>query len=126
MGRDYLKMKKNGKETTYSHFISFAFSILLLLIGFTKISSSIKYPFSYIFDPIHIAGSQMGSTVTNWTTALFDASSYIQEYNGMKEEIARLKVENAANILDLQEYQTLKQHIQVILPEQSYDRKSVV
>ena len=111
-------MKKDRSEKNYTHFVLLLTSIFLILLGNTKLDSVIKYPFSYIFDPVTFVGNSLGSSVSNCGKALIDASSYIQEYNRMKEEIATLKADRSKEILEYIEYESLKQHTQ--------DRKSVV
>ena len=101
-------------------------SILLIFVGNTKLDAVIKYPFSYIFDPVTFVGNSLGSSVSNWGKALLDASSYINEYNRMKEEIASLKADRSKEVLEYLEYESLKQHTQVISPEDTYVESNIV
>jgi cell shape-determining protein MreC len=119
-------MKKDRSEKNYTHFVLLLTGIFLILLGNTKLDSVIKYPFSYIFDPITFVGNSMGSSVSNWGKALIDASSYIQEYNRMKEEIATLKADRSKEVLEYLEYESLKQHTQVISPEYTYVESNIV
>lgn len=101
--------EKNFKK--YSYLFYLLFSVILFLFGQTSFNKSIKYPFSYIFNPIYLSATQAGHSVKSWAEALLDASSYIQEYNTMREEIVRLKIENSERLLDYEEYNSLKEHI---------------
>ncbi|OGC44717.1 hypothetical protein A3J98_02920 [candidate division WS6 bacterium RIFOXYC1_FULL_33_10] len=119
-------MKRGGEKKNYNQFIFVLVSVLILLLGLTSFGNIIKYPFSYIFEPIHIFASDKGKSVSNWGEALLDASSYIEEYNSMKEEIARLKGDSTERILDYEEYQSLKQHISLIPSENTYIESRII
>jgi len=71
-------MKRGGEKKNYNQFIFVLVSVLILLLGLTSFGNIIKYPFSYIFEPIHIFASDKGKSVSNWGEALLDASSYIE------------------------------------------------
>ncbi|MDY0096780.1 MAG: rod shape-determining protein MreC [Candidatus Dojkabacteria bacterium] len=119
-------MKEGGEKKNYNQFVFLTISVLLLLLGLTSFGNILKYPFSYIFDPIHIFASDKGRSVSNWGEALLDASSYIEEYNSMKEEIARLKGDSTERILDYEEYKSLKEHISLISSEETYIESRVI
>ena len=119
-------MKKLSTKINYNQVIFLFLGILLLLLEFTSFGSVIKYPFSYAFEPIYVVANDAGESVSNWGEALVDASSYIDEYNSMKEEIARLKGDNTERILDYEEYQALKQHISVISQEEKYIESKII
>jgi len=119
-------MKKGTRKKKYIHLIFLFLSVLLLLLGFTSFSSIVKYPFSYVFEPIYIFANETGTSVSRWGEALVDASSYINEYNSMKEEIARLKGDSTERILDYEEYQALKQHISIVSVEERYVESKII
>ena len=119
-------MKKLSTKINYNQVIFLFLGILLLLLEFTSFGSVIKYPFSYAFEPIYVVANDAGESVSNWGEALVDASSYIDEYNTMKEEIARLKGDSTERILDYEEYQALKQHISVISQEEKYIESKII
>lgn len=119
-------MKKATSKKNYNHIIFLFLSVLLLLLGFTSLGKMIKFPFSYVFEPIHILANEAGKSVSNWGEALINASSYINEYNSMKEEIARLKGDNTERILDYEEYQSLKQHISIVSLEERYVESKII
>ncbi len=81
---------------------------------------SIKYPFSIIFNPVYVWGSDIGGNINEWKKALLNASSYIKEYEGIKEENARLKIENAQRLIEYDEYISLKENSSTIVPERKY------
>jgi rod shape-determining protein MreC len=107
-------VKKVNVIKKYSSFFFFFFAILITGLGMTSFSGVVKSPFSYVFSPIYVFASQKGQIVLNWTNALMNASSYIQEYNDMKEEIVSLKVENSEKLIDYEDYKTLKEHISLL------------
>lgn len=113
-------MKKSFNIKSYNRLIYLFFCIILVLIGQSFLGDSIKYPFSYVFNPIYVFGSDAGKVVWDWKNALVDASSYIEEYNQMKEDIARLKIENSEKLLDYEEYIALKQHASLLISENRY------
>lgn len=110
----------NKEIKNYNRFIYLLFCITLLLIGQSFIGESIKYPFSYIFNPIYVFGSDTGGSVSSWRDALVDASSYIDEYNQMKEEIAILKIENSEKLIDYEEYIAFKEHSSMLTSQNKY------
>lgn len=113
-------MRKKRALKNFNRFFFLLFAILLLLVGQTSIGDSIKYPFSYFFTPIYVVGNTLGKNVLDWKNALINASSYIEEYNQMKEEIARLKIENSERLIDYEQYLSLKEHHSVINLEGEY------
>lgn len=119
-------MRKKFDLKSYSKLIYLIFSIVLVLLGQTVLGDRIKYPFSYIFSPIHVYGSNAGKRVYNWKEALIDASSYIDEFNDMKEEIAKLKVENSEKLLDYDEYLSLKEQSAFIIDEGKYIQAKII
>ncbi len=119
-------MKKGNQIKKYTHFIYLLFCIVIVLIGKSFLGESIKYPFSYIFSPVYALGSKTGQSVSNWRNALVDASSYIEEYNEMKEEIARLKVENSEKLIDYAEYISLKEHSAILKSGGSYVESEIL
>lgn len=119
-------MKKEFDLKSYSKFLYLIFSIILVLIGQTALGDRIKYPFSYVFSPIYVYGKNVAKEVNNWKEALIDASSYIQEFNEMKEEIAKLKVENSEKLLDYSEYLSLKEQSAFIINERQYIQAKII
>jgi len=119
-------MKINKGIKNYNRFIYLLFCIVLLLIGQSFIGESIKYPFSYIFNPIYVLGNKMGGSVSSWRDALVDASSYIEEYNQMKEEIARLKIENSEKLIDYEEYIAFKEHTSMLTSQNIYVESKIL
>lgn len=119
-------MKKKLDLKSYSKLIYLIFSIVLVLLGQTNLGDRIKYPFSYIFSPIHVYGSNVGKKVNNWREALIDASSYINEFNDMKEEIAKLKVQNSEKLLDYNEYISLKEQSSFVVSEGKYIQAKII
>ncbi len=119
-------MRKKFDLKSYSKLLFLIFSIVLVLLGQTALGDRIKYPFSYIFSPIHVYGSNVGKGVNNWKEALIDASSYIKEFNDMKEEIARLKVENSEKLLDYNEYLSLKEQSTFVVNEGKYIQAKII
>ncbi len=113
-------MKRRFNIKNYNRLIYFFFCIILVLIGQSFLGDRIKYPFSYAFNPIYVFGNNTGKAVSDWRDALVDASSYIEEYNQMKEDIARLKIENSEKLLDYEEYIALKQHSSLLTSDNRY------
>lgn len=119
-------MRKKFDLKSYSKFLYLIFSIILVLLGQTILGDIIKYPFSYVSSPIHAYGSNSGKKVNNWKEALMDASSYIEEFNDMKEEIAKLKVENSEKLLDYDEYLSLKEQSTFVINESKYIQAEII
>lgn len=119
-------MRKKFDLKSYSKLLFLIFSIVLVMLGQTILGDRIKYPFSYVFSPIHVSGSSAGKRVNNWKEALIDASSYIKEFNNMKEEIAKLKVENSEKLLDYDEYLSLKEQSTFITNEAKYIQAKII
>lgn len=119
-------MKRKFDFKSYSKFLYLIFSIILVLLGQTTLGDRVKYPFAYIFSPIHVYGSNAGKKVNNWKEALIDASSYITEFNEMKEEIAKLKVENSEKLLDYNEYLSLKEQSSFLINEREYIQAKII
>jgi len=113
-----MKIKKELKN--YNTFFYLLFAVILVLVGQSFVGESIKNPFSYLFTPTYTAGSNAGQKVSDWNNALINASSYIEEYNSMKDEIARLKAKNAEQILNYEEYLSLKQNSLILNKEYKY------
>lgn len=119
-------MGKDSSIKKYSYLFYLVLSIAVILLGRTSFNETIKYPFSYAFNPIYVFASESGQSVVNWTQALVDASSYIKEYNQMKEEIVNLRIENSEKLLDYEEYKTLKEHISLIGTQSKYVQSKVL
>ena len=113
-------MKRVNRVKNYNRFIYLLFCIVLILVGESFLGESIKYPFSIVFNPVYVSASDIGNTVSEWRNALVSASSYIKEFEDMKEENARLKIENAEKLLDYEEYISLKENASVVIPEKRY------
>jgi len=56
-----MKIKKELKN--YSTFFYLLFAVILVLVGQSSAGESIKYPFSYLFTPTYIAGSNAGQAM---------------------------------------------------------------
>lgn len=119
-------MSKEFDSKSYTKFFYLIFSIVLVLLGRTILGDKIKYPFSYMFSPVYVYGSNTGKKVNNWKEALIDASSYINEFNDMKEEIARLKIENSEKLLDYNEYLSLKEQSNFIINNGKYIQAKII
>ncbi len=119
-----MKRKQNLKN--YSNFFLLLFAAILVLLESFSVGDSIKYPFSYLFSPIYVAGSSAGKKVSDWNNALISASSYIDEYNRMKDEIAGLKAQNAEQFFNYEEYLSLKQNESIIEKENRYVKTKIL
>ena len=93
--------------------------LLLLLIGRLPISSYIRVPFAYLFEPVSFVARDISYSVSNWGKALFDASTYIEEYRALKEEVAQLKASEEI-LIDYEQYKALKENSSIIIPEYKY------
>lgn len=117
-----------GKTVTrkYSHLIYIPICIVVILLGKTSFRDALDTTFSYIFNPIYIFANSTGDSILMWSKALTGASSYIQEYEDMKQEIARLRVENSEKILDYEEYKALKEQNFFIYVDSKYLESKVL
>jgi len=97
------------KIKTFYPFIYILLGIVLILFGRFEVSSDIRMPLSYIFEPVSFVANNLGSSVSNWGSALFDASSYIEGYEKLQNEFAELKAKESTS-LDYEEYMSLKQN----------------
>jgi len=93
--------------------------LLLLLIGRLPFSSYIRTPVAYIFEPVSFVARDISYSVSNWGKALFDASTYIDEYRALKEEVAELRASKEI-FIDYEQYNTLKKNSSIIIPEYKY------
>lgn len=96
--------------------ILFFLGILFLLINRFPAVDSFKFGLSYIFEPISFVASDIRTSVANWGTALFSASSYIQEYTELKKEVIELSSAKD-QILDYEELNSLKESSGVFISE---------
>lgn len=119
-------MKKGNQIKNYSKVIYLFFCIVLVLVGQSFIGEGIKYPFSIIFNPVYVWASNMGSNVDEWKRALLDASSYIKEFKEMKEENAKLKIDNAQRLIEYEEYVSLKENASIVIPEKKYLESNIL
>ena len=119
-------MKKKESLKNYSYLFFLLFAVLLVLFGRSSVGDSIKYPFSYLFTPIYVAGSSSGKKVSDWNKALINASSYIEEYNRMKDEIADLKAKNAEQFLNYEKYLSLKQNESILEEGNKYVKTKIL
>ncbi len=117
-----------GKTVTrkYSHFIYIPICIVVILLGKTSFRKGLDTAFSYVFNPIYVFANSSGDSILMWSKAVMGASSYIQEYEDMKQEIARLKVENSEKILDYEEYKALKEQESFIYKGSKYLESKVL
>ena len=81
--------------------------ILLILISKVGFGSSLRVPFSYLFEPVSFTAQNFSSSVSYWSSALFDASAYIQENEKLREELLDIKSKEIS-IVDHEEYVSLK------------------
>lgn len=119
-------MKKKVSKKNFNHLFYILLCIVVVLLGSTPLKNIIRYPFSYVFSPVYTYASEVGESVLSWSDALVNASSYIEEYNSMKNEIVRLKIENAEKILDYNDYKALKEHSSLFSNESTYVESKVV
>lgn len=91
----------------FQPFILIILGILLLLLSRVEMSNTLRVPFSYLFQPVSLTADNLSTSVTNWSSALFDASAYIQENEKLREEILEIKSKELS-ILDHEEYLSLK------------------
>ncbi len=113
-------MKKNNQKKIFNRVIYLVFCIVLILVGQSFIGEGIKFPFSIVFNPIYVWGSSIGSSVDEWKKALLNASSYINEFEDIKEENAKLKIENAQRLIEYEEYISLKENSSIAIPEKMF------
>jgi cell shape-determining protein MreC len=106
----------------YKYLQPFILLILgLILVSFSRleISTYLRVPFSYVFGPVATSSSNIGNSFSNWTNALFDASSYIEEHNRIRGELLELQSKEI-KILDIEEYESLKKNNSLINIEGEY------
>lgn len=119
-------MKKKESLKNYSNLFFLFFTVLLVLLGSSSVGGSIKYPFSYLFTPVYVAGNSAGKKISDWNNALLNASSYIEEYNRMKDEIADLKAKSTEQFLNYEEYLSLKQNESILEKENKYVKTKIL
>lgn len=100
-------------------FILIILGILLLLLTRFEISNTLRVPFSYVFEPISFNAGNISESVSNWSFALFDASTYIKEYEKIREELLEIK-SSQPTVMDYEEYMSLKSNQALIVPEGKY------
>lgn len=99
--------------------------IIFLLLERFSFTDPIKVPFSYVFEPIMFSASSVKTSMSNWGSALFSASSYIDEYTKCKQEVIDLKSKET-DTLNYAEYNALKKSNSVILPNEKYVASNVL
>ena len=57
-------MKRVNRVKNYNRFIYLLFCIVLILVGKSFLGESIKYPFSFVFNPVYVSASDIGGTVS--------------------------------------------------------------
>lgn len=73
----------------------------------------LRYPFSYIFEPIYFKANESSDRVKEWGTALYDASSFISEYKSVKEELLETKSQSQGFNLLREENEKLRKQIKI-------------
>ncbi|MFA5622754.1 MAG: rod shape-determining protein MreC [Candidatus Dojkabacteria bacterium] len=81
--------------------------ILLILLSRSAIGSALRVPFSYLFEPVSFTAQNFSNSLSNWGTALFDASAYIEENEKLREEILEIKSKETS-VINHEEYSSLK------------------
>lgn len=119
-------MKRGNSIKNYIRFIFFLFCVVVILIGQSFLGESIKYPFSYVFNPIYVFSTNIGTKASNWKNALINAASYIEEYAQIKEENTNLKAENTQRLIDYEEYISLKENSSIVTLEKKYLESKVL
>jgi cell shape-determining protein MreC len=99
--------------------------IVLVFIGRFEVSDIIRRPLSYVFEPVSFTAHSTGSSLNNWGIALFDASSYIDDYERIRKELLELKSKELTT-LDYQEYRALKLHSSLLNKEAEYISSQVI
>ena len=113
-------MNKTILKTKYLQPILLLFlGLLLLLIGRLPFSPYIRAPFAYFFEPVSFVARDISHSVSNWSKALFDASTHIEEYRALKEEVVQLKASEEI-FIDYEQYKALKENSSIIIPEHKY------
>jgi len=113
MNKTILKIK------SFQPILLLLLGLLLLLVGRLPFSSYIRVPFAYVFEPVSFVARDISYSVSNWGKALFDASTYIDEYRALKEEVAELKASKEI-LIDYEQYNALKENTSIIIPEYKY------
>ena len=113
-------MNKLSKKGTYSYLFYIPVCIVFVLLGYTSFRDILDKGFSYVFSSIYEVATESGQRVLNWGEALSSASSYIEEYKLMQEEIARLKIEGAERLIDYEEYSALREQEEFLSKDSKY------
>lgn len=92
---------------------------ILLSLGSLSFMDSFKMPFAYVFEPVAFSARGIEKSIAGWGNALFGASSYIKEYEELKKEVIQLSA-GKEQILDYEEYNSLKESSSVFIPEGKY------
>ncbi len=107
------------KIKSFQSVILLVLGLVFVLLGRFTLISFVREPFSYIFSPIAINASSVGKSISNWSYALFDASSYIDEFETLKGEFFTLKSKEFT-AMDYEEYLSLKENSSVKIPDAQY------
>jgi rod shape-determining protein MreC len=113
--------KDNNKEEGKSWIsISVAFIISLILTFFSVLGwlEGIGNSVAYVLDPIYATSSQMAGNTEDFFSTLINISSFREEYNQMKVEIAQYEIDNLEYQVLLNENKDLKEQLK--LKEKGY------
>jgi rod shape-determining protein MreC len=109
---------KEGEESWVSILIAFIISLILTLFSSLGWLESIESSIAYVLDPIYTTSSQIASNTEDFFSTLINISSFREEYNQMKIEIAQYEINNLEYQELLNENKDLKEQLK--LKEKGY------
>lgn len=113
-------MKKTVFKIRYLQpIVLFVLGIIFILLNRFSFTNSFTSVFSYVFEPISFVASDVKASVSNWGSALFSASSYIEEYTELKKKVVELSSDKE-RILDYEELNSLKESTGVVVPGKKF------
>jgi rod shape-determining protein MreC len=113
--------KDNNKEegkSCISILIAFIISLILTFFFVLGWLEGIGNSVAYVLDPIYATSSQMAGNTEDFFSTLINISSFREEYNQMKVEIAQYEIDNLEYQVLLNENKDLKEQLK--LKEKGY------
>ena len=111
--------KEISKRKIVQPFLFLLLGFFFLFLSKFSLLDTVRFAFSYIFEPFSSVAHEWQGSVTNWGSLLLDASSYIEENRELKEEILEIR-SSQSNILNVEEYEILKKQKGIIRGEDRY------
>jgi rod shape-determining protein MreC len=117
---------KEDKKKWLSILISFVISLILLFATTIGWFRGVKQGVTYVLDPIYSTSSQIAQNIERFFSTLLNISTFREEYNQMKVEIAQYEIENLEYQTLLNENKALKKQLDLKNSEYKYVQAEVL